>query len=367
MTKNLYRNNRCVSAELSWPIQLEEVTPIQPEKDFRIDVKVVENKLYGASVSRDYMFCMDIDSRVICWEKRGVNVQRVYCPVDGENGRVYCAINSCPACLDVETGQEIWKINKAEFLLQASSKYLYCRDLEADNIPVVCRSKETGEVVWRKEKIHGYLGNLMSENGIVLLQGGEGIHVCRESTGEVLWDIDENSWRNSHFPERKFRDYIALGPLVNGVFFVGFDPGLLAAFQIETGELLWFNDLKSYLTPHIIIHHKEKLYFDKFQGWGTDNHLTCVDAQSGELYFRTDENFTPEGTYFPLIVNDYLVAGGGNHLSFFDLNKREFVWRYKPKIKKNVAAFSNDLFVYKDLLISYSSSRREIYWFRSKK
>lgn len=353
MKRECYRNNNKLKGNISIPIVLEETTRITKGDDIIESVSLFDNKLF-VSVET-YVVCFDINSKKILWEKEIASES--YAPVAMDNGKIYAYIEDRLSCLDVNNGDILWQGEDEDYLLGASENYLYCREPNT----VICRSKENGDEVWRSN-IHSSFNWLAADDDLVVLQGVDGFHVCEESTGNVLWAAKTDEWLKHYFPNKTYGSDI-LGPLIDGIFYVGFEGGLLAAISAKNGEMLWGYELKQPDRPNTMIYDNGKIYFNIDQGWVTRNYLTCVDAKTGELITQTEENFSPFGCRGLLSVGKYILGGMGQYLSFFDTEKQEFVYQYKHKKKVNM--FGNIMFAFDDQLVSYNNDSKEIFWFRS--
>ena len=91
--------------------------------------------------------------------------------------------------------------------------------------------------------------------------------------------------------------------------------------------------------------------------------IILIQTKTTKMIYQTKENFTPAGCVGPILANNYIIGGAGPYLSFFDIGKKDFVWRYKHN--KKTVLFSGVYVTKKDLLIAYSNEKKELYWFKS--
>ena len=356
MEKEHYRNHKVYKGNISYPIMLDKIVKIEEGIDLIESFTFFENRIYASSET--YLVCYDALTKEIVWEKRDLCDEN-YAPVGIENGRLFAYINNHPSCLNSETGDILWQCEEEHYLLGASDNYLYCRESDT----VICRGKHQGNEIWRLTT-HGALNSVAAEDGIVLIDGFEGYHVCEEETGKVLWEERRDHFLNQYFNGKNYGLFAILGPLVNGVFYVGFEGGLLVAIDARTGELKWGYELEKPDQPDTIICKADKLFFDIDQGFLTRNYLTCLDIKTGKLISQTIENFSPFGGRSPILVGKYILEGCGQYLSFYDTEKLEFVYQFKHKKKINM--FGSISHACEDRLITYNNASKELYWFKSK-
>jgi hypothetical protein len=381
--KEWYRNNNIFYTDLFCHLKFEADLNLENGDGLLYIRSRIHDDLLCAN-KNNYLVAIDNNIKKILWEKEGHEETNV--PYEFERDKIYTSWNDGIGCLRKDDLCSIWEVKVNEVIKHSSEEYLFClfyeeekyddddylEDDEEDKGDIlICRSKQTGEEVWRVNTFNGFIGSVLCENNIVVVKCSEGFYVYDINTGSLILEISFVDYLKKYFPE--ISDcYYTVGPLIEGILYLGIGQkdydktqigGLLVAINAKTEELVWSYELKKYHDPRTIIFKDGKLYFDIDQGWGGDNYLTCVDAKTGTLVFKTEENFTPAGCCNPIIVNNYFVGGDGRYLSFFDLEKQEFVWRYKHK--KNVSIFGNGLNVYKDQLIAHSVDPDKIYWFKS--
>ena len=353
-----------VSGQLKPPLIFDGETKVTKGGSLLSPLSIFNGRLFASS--KNYLVCYDLESSDIIWQREEKSM--IGNPKAGEKNRIYLYLSNGPACLDARTNQVIWSGSGApnEWIVSESEKTIFYIDNDIEPEPLICRSKSTGKEIWRLIETHGFPSKVAIEREVVVIMGSKGFHVCKEPTGELLWDATNEEWLKKYFPDRSF-GHCTMGPLIDGVLYVGYDGdtgGLLVAIEIESGKIYWSYELEKPHCPATIIFSGDKLYFSIDQGWGSNNYLSCVDAKSGRLIYQTEENITVAGCVNPIMVNNYFIGGMGQYLSFFDIERREFVWRYKHKKKKSI--FGGAICVYNDQLITYDNSEKEIYWFRCK-
>ena len=364
MELEFYRNNARYTASIEYPLIFTGETKIEKGSGSLSPIAVFENKVYAASET--YLICLDLNTKAILWERESDS--EIDVPVDGDNDRIYLNVDTKTTCLSAETGETAWEFGAEEYPLAASNNCLYCIDIESEPEPLVCRNKKTGEKQWVIDAPRWYPSIIAIEKELLIIKGGEGLHVCRTDTGEINLNIEIKDMFQKEFPKRNFRTW-RFGPLVDGILFLGFDGydggenSLLFAVRANSGEIMWTLELDTKACPRTIIHKDDILYFDLNQVGSSPNFIYTVNSKTGELLFKSDESITPSGCANPIMIDKYFVGGMGQYLSFFDTQKQKFVWRYKHKKAKGV--FGGKLVASGNHLLTYDNSENEIYWFES--
>jgi outer membrane protein assembly factor BamB len=354
------RNNRLYDSKLRPPLELHATTDISEGDDYIDDFFIDGKQLYLSA--NELIICFDIIDRRRIWSTQCRD--ETYAPIDERMGKVIVPMDTGVVCLNRNDGNIVWDIEADEFPKRTSDKHIFLRGDYKDPEPVVCRSKINGEVQWILEGLHGSYNWAAIENGIAVFQGFEGFHTCKEDTGDVLWHDTRKDWLEKHFAGKKYGPLATMGPLIDGKLFVGFEGGLLVSINVINGDLLWEFELAQPDCPLTIIHISGKLFFNIHQGWGKNNYITCVCANSGKLIYQSKDNITPAGCSYLFATNDYIIGGNGPYISFFDIHSMEFVWQYKHGSKENV--FDGTMIPADDQLITFNRETKKIYWFKSK-
>jgi outer membrane protein assembly factor BamB len=364
-----FRNNEAYKSEIMPPLTFIGITRIPKGGKYGGRYTAFDGTVYLKT--GEFLYAIDSESKEIKWEKEGKNIGFV---VAGMDNYLFLKYNSKPSCIDSESGRINWQFENDGGITHASKNKIYCHVKKEGEWFIHCLSKENGELVW--ELPDPFSSNsFMVEKDVGVIGSRSGIFAIEESTGKVLWSTEENEWLEKNFPDNAEIFKIPMydgptieknfGPLIDGIFYAGYNNrkgGKLVAVSALTGEKVWDCSVKEY--PDRIIFSGGKLYFNYFQGRGSVNHLGCVDAATGEHLYEIEENFTPAGCHNPIISNNYFIGGAGPYLSFFDLDKKEFAWKYKQKKKKDI--FSGNIYVYKDHLVAYMMEEDELYWFQSR-
>lgn len=356
-----YRNNALyLDSELMPELCVCNITEVQSGDDFIDGISIIEDHLYVSA--NEVLICYEITKKEEKWSIKFDS--ETYTPIDGGAGKILLPLDTGVVCLDAVSGEKLWQVEADEFPKKTSQNYIYMRGDYEEPEPVVCRLKKDGTVKWILKGLHGAFNLTAAENGLVVLQGFEGFHTCVEDNGEVLWHDTRAGWLKKCFPNKKYGPFASMGPLINGLLFVGFRGGLLVAIEAKSGVLVWAYELDIPDCPMTILYKDNKVIFNIDQGWGKNNYLTCLCANTGKCLFKSTENITPVGCGPLIAVDRYVIGGNGPYLTFFDTEKMEFSYRYKYENKEN--AFSGNMIPTKDQLITFNGELKKIYWFKNK-
>lgn len=367
--KELYRNNQLYESVIRPPIASIGTTKIPHEGKYGGRYTAFEGIAF--LVTGGFLYAIDIQLQKVLWKMKKEGIGWI---IEGIENRLYLTHQKRPSCLESNSGEIIWQYGEEGYVSHTSENWVYCGLEKSEQWYISCHSKSDGKKVW--ELPDPFSSNsFMVERDVGVIGSRSGVFAIEASTGKVLWSTEENEWLEKNFPDNAEIFKIPMydgptieknfGPLIDGIFYAGYNNrkgGKLVAVSALTGEKVWDCTVKEY--PKRIIFSGGKLYFNYFQGRGSVNHLGCVDAATGEHLYEIEENFTPAGCHNPIISNNYFIGGAGPYLSFFDLDKKEFAWKYKQKKKKDI--FSGNIYVYKDHLVGYMMEEDELYWFQSR-
>lgn len=156
--------------------------------------------------------------------------------------------------------------------------------------------------------------------------------------------------------------FLTVGPVVDATLFASIDVGLVIAFDLASGEAKWTSEMAGLVdVAQTIIYRAGALYLNRFQRMGTTSYLSCVNAADGSLVFRHDEDFTPGGCANPIMLDRLFLGGGAQHIAAFDVESREFVWRYEYPGK--VRAFGGRPCAVNGGFVATSSDAKKLLWF----
>jgi len=234
------------------------------------------------------------------------------------NGKIYVTSGfGVLRCMDAATGRDIWEkdlkmpivnapvVNGGRIFVSTHDNHLYAM-AEAD-----------GRVLWEHQGIAEAAGILASTNVavsgetvIVPYTSGE-LFALRVQNGQVGWS-DVLS-RTGHVTALSQLDDIAGRPVIDrGVVYAISQSGLMAAFQINTGERLWSRDIGGIQTPWAA---GDFVYV-------IDNNarLICLTRKEGRVrwihqlpqYEDLEKKKDPIIWAGPVLVSDKLIAVSSN-------------------------------------------------------
>ena len=187
------------------------------------------------------------------------------------------------------------------------------------NGTLACLDFDTGEELWRFDHEHFFAEPCLSSDGFVYLTSFSG-HVFKiDMQGHICWEIqpsERNLWRGILNQDQFVYAEIA----GQSKFMRGID--------CQSGSVNWeFENgghcygLAASECSRFIIHSVG--VSKKFGEW--NYFLYCTDASNGQLIWRTEHQNI---LFCPVILKDFIFVGSRNHVAVFDLNNGHFVDSY---------------------------------------
>ncbi len=369
MTEGLerQRGNRYYNYEWSTPITLCDTTKIDKgESILRAAIKCGDKILanrYG------YIGCFDMHSHDLLWS---IDTPGHSCQDMVYNEELYLSMDDeWLAKVDVASGEQEWRLDVCEPIKLITENFILTSEYQSLPKVLYLRSKEDGSIIWSfDENEHGSFRNSLSENGILVVKTKEGCRAFDENTGNMLWKFSFEEWQRKYVSDRQISRTVIMRLLVDGIFYLSFSEGFLTAINASTGELSWIHQVKrpSFLAensplvePMAVIYRNGELLFTINQGRGYINYLSILDATNGELVFQSDGNVTQRGCQNPFVINNYFVGAYERHLSVFDIDKREFVWRYK--YPKTSGSFGGPIMPFDNGFVVANAPTNSLHWF----
>jgi outer membrane protein assembly factor BamB len=148
-------------------MQWENKTFSNDNEESRNDYQIIDNGKVLIQTMRA-VYCIDIETGNVVWKKEGLTLSLNKTHLLYEDGKIYCRIDEGNIyCWDAETGIEIWK-----------NENLYLYAVDKDNIVLyhdrlyftafwygqphlICISAETGKLLWQDPGSFGALGGLL--------------------------------------------------------------------------------------------------------------------------------------------------------------------------------------------------------------
>ena len=220
-------------------------------------------------------------------------------------------------CMDAKTGRDIWQKNLGMPIVNAPVVNGGRLFVSTHDNHFYALAESDGRQLWENQGITESAGILASTNAavsgetvIVPYTSGE-IFALRAQNGQVGWS-DVLS-RTGHVTALSALDDIAGRPVIDrGVVYAISQSGLMAAFQINTGERLWSRDIGGIQTPWAA---GDFVYV-------IDNNarLICLTRKEGRVrwihqlpqYEDLEKKKDPIIWAGPVLVSDKLIAVSSN-------------------------------------------------------
>lgn len=258
------------------------------------------------------------------------------------DGNIIVAERDQVMCIDAETGKMLWEIPfEKEGLLSVDTESVVVRDgivyVGAPDSLVYSIDMKIGNVYWTyKTKANTQIPLNIVEDYLIALTGG--ITCLERETGELIWEIPDNTW-----DEQVYNDKLLFAG-------IGEDSkSYYALLDVGSGEILWKEDLFEIQHP---VYHEGVLYFAR----PAENVFMYIDvAEPKEL---------EEIWLYPYDVTDSLlyvkVFDDFVFLLFFDEEKellgrvvvinteKRDIWKYRYQGVTWKVDYSVDVNVYQD-------------------
>lgn len=230
-----------------------------------------------------------------------------------DEGRLYVAgMRDLLVCLDVATGEELWKVDFMQALDSPLPAFGFVSSplIRGDFVYVQAGSgfvklkKTTGEVVWRTlDDAGGMNGSAFSSPYVATLNGVEQILVqTRESLAGVDPDDGTVLWQT---PVEAFRGMNIVTPtVIDGRVFTTSYGGGSFLFSVASGDaekpvdLVWRNKVQGYMSTPIIIDGHAYVHL-------RNQRFACINLATGEETWITK----PFGKYWSMVAQgDRILA-----------------------------------------------------------
>lgn len=299
------------------------------------------------AVQHPFVYSLDMNDGSLLWEISQDDIS-VHVPAAAQ-GRVCIGMYEGILCLDIHTGEILWKYKDAHVYFHSHPIVLDGRiiigswdgffdyfgpdqdavieDAARKKRRVLCLDTETGEVIWEFHA-HGIIGDASPAcaDGRVFINDGDGTLYCLDAeTGTLIWEKEMEGFSDS-------------SPSVDDErVFVGTLNRMLNCHSRKTGDILWKFDSKApvYTEPALGY---GRVYF------GSQNGIFyCLDAETGHVLWKIEtglELTTPLSRIFlPAVIADRKVAFGtrNGELYIVDAFSGEIINSYH--LKKGISSF----------------------------
>ncbi|MFB6223099.1 MAG: PQQ-binding-like beta-propeller repeat protein [Haloarcula sp.] len=214
---------------------------------------------------------------------------------------------------------------------------------------VVALDAETGSKLWTFSPGEWWLELLgatedmlyVGTNTDELTKRGQTLYALAISDGSVQWSGEIGDQYE--------------GLLSNGTIYVA-SYGRLYAYDAETGEKRWVNDITDYYSQTMVATDRTVCYAaDVDETRGT---LIAVDSDTGETIWSNDEGFVASTT-----LHDGTLYVGGTRIAAFDPTSGEQQWQAAQSGYVQQAPVQNGvLYAGGDIIRSYNSNNGELGW-----
>lgn len=179
----------------------------------------------------------------------------------------------------------------------------------------------TGAEKWKLKTNGEIRSNLVLHNNQLFLAGGNGVLSCiNKTTGKPVWRIIFDNTA-LFLGERRydFADYYHSSPVIyNNVIFLGSGNGLMQAYKVENGDLLWSFKAGDIIHNTAVVV-KEKLCFGSLDG-----HVYALNVRDGSLAWKfksAGHQFFPKGEFnFSPAANQNTIFIGGRDYNTYAIN-----------------------------------------------
>ena len=324
------------------------------------------------------VFSIDVETKHINWEKKADdNIEDFYYIGSDVNNALFVYDDNILS-LDLETHNIKIRNLSGQYLHRIMEEYYVAGTCE--NFEYTFLNKKDLSISYTVDLI-GLSTGLAIDNNFLFMKDEIGIYCFDSKNGNKLWSQDKLAWLEIYCPEKmKEREseirkqhgskvweqqkmpHEKMGPMVENKLFMSWSIGVVAAIDINTGEMLWsweFPDVDQYKIVDTIIFRNNKLYFTSEYSSREPCILYCIHAETGKLIYQSNQQQASEGIKAPVMIDKYFVGGNGKSIIAIDVESQKVAWQYEHA--ENI--FGSQLFMtpYGFAVANMLSS--SIYWF----
>ena len=251
------------------------------------------------------------------------------------DGLVYATVNDRVHAIQADTGEIsfIFEDPDCTDIDAYSDRTLFSQD---DESHLLAFDLKDGKRRWKSEGGLWINSVLASTTHVVLERSDDGEHsieVLAEPSGERIARFDplqplrqgDTRYQLKDWSQSK-SNYCTKMLIVDGDLMVAYADGNLVRLRLPTLDIVWVCTMK--VGTVNAMYHGGKLYTMLNNDATIENALTCIDWATGQILWTLEHSFTPDGVLWPVMVGKYIVASRREHATAYDVEKREFVWRY---------------------------------------
>ena len=321
------------------------------EQYLKLAPVIVNQRLYVAD-SAGIVGAMDAINGKRLWQKkisasesvdgksgwfRGGNIHITGGPGYGENTLMIGSQEGEVISLSAENGSELWRTRVSSEILSPPQRTADVAIVRTIDGKVFGIDANKGRRLWIYDRTVPPLtlrgtSTPAIDSGIVVagFDGGK-MAALDVRTGKLLWETSIAAARGRSELERMV-DIDSEPMIVDGVVYIATFQGQVAAVQLETGRILWSNDLSSYAGFSV---DEQSIYVTD-----EDSHVWALDRINGTILWE-QENLHARAVTAPGAVGDQIVVGDlEGYLHWINKKTGEFSARLrlckKPVIAKPI-------------------------------
>ena len=321
------------------------------EQYLKLAPVIVNQRLYVAD-SAGIVGAMDAINGKRLWQKkisasesvdgksgwfRGGNIHITGGPGYGENTLMIGSQEGEVISLSAENGSELWRTRVSSEILSPPQRTADVAIVRTIDGKVFGIDANKGRRLWIYDRTVPPLtlrgtSTPAIDSGIVVagFDGGK-MAALDVRTGKLLWETSIAAARGRSELERMV-DIDSEPIIVDGVVYIATFQGHVAAVQLETGRILWSNDLSSYAGFSV---DEQSIYVTD-----EDSHVWALDRINGTILWE-QENLHARAVTAPGAVGDQIVVGDlEGYLHWINKKTGEFSARLrlcrKPVIAKPI-------------------------------
>lgn len=315
----------------------------------------IQSQQFAPMQFQGYVFCLNAVTGEQIWETKVEGEEQIRLSVDQAGNRLYCLTNEYVekankirvACLDKNTGEVIWNIERDGRVYGIStpivSEKTLCIEIRSteDKQEFYGIDKTGGKELWTFKT-----GSTSGDDTTVLhdkrlystTRSGQesNVHCLDIDTGRLIWKYEIQGYLGCPGCSASDRRiFIATRPIDNKQ-----NATYVHCLDSETGALIWKTEISVPFVSFLPVVSGNRLFIAGRAQFPIGA-IFCLDASNGkhQWKFETDENAVPESS--PAVFEDrvylYAESGGGTaqsttgYLYCLDKQSGNLVWRYVTK------------------------------------
>ena len=269
--------------------------------------------------------------------KRNASVQITGGPGYGENTVMIGTNEADVIAYSAENGEELWRAKVSSEVLsppQKSNNIVVVRTIDGK---IFGLDGNRGRRLWIYDRtvpsltLRGTSTPVIDRQNDIVIAGFDGgrLAALELGTGKLLWEARVASARGSSELE-KMVDIDGAPIIIDNVIYVATFQGNLAAVQMQTGRVIWTEDIST----HSQISGDDKYIYVTDE----DSDVYAFDRYTGTVVWKSDKLHARSVTG-PTIIGNYIVVGDfEGYLHWMDKSSGRFVARKRLSKERIIAA-----------------------------